>query len=88
MKKCLSLFAFFCVFNTLGQTDYSSNWEDYYSYNNVKDFIKVDEKFYAIVDNAIFIYNEDTGEIEKMSSVNGLSGEIATSIHYNDSLVE
>lgn len=65
------------------QIDYSNNWEDFYSYNNVKDFIKVDNNIYVLVDNAIFIYDESTGITEKMSSVNGLSGETATSIHYN-----
>ena len=65
------------------QTDYSENWEDFYSYNNVKDFVKVDTKIYALVDNAIFIYDVSSNEINKLSSVNGLSGEIATSIYYN-----
>ncbi|GAB1308229.1 two-component regulator propeller domain-containing protein [Urechidicola sp. KH5] len=69
-----------------GQIDYSQNWSDFYSYNNVKDFVKVDSKIYAIVDNAVFIYDETTGVSEKFSSVNGLSGENTTSLHYNESL--
>ncbi len=83
MRKIINLIVFLFFISGWSQTDYSSNWEDFYSYNNVKDFEKVDTKIYALVDNAIFIYDTVTNEITKMSSVNGLSGEIATSIHYN-----
>ncbi|MFK5880207.1 MAG: two-component regulator propeller domain-containing protein [Flavobacteriaceae bacterium] len=83
MKRIISVVTFLFFVGAWSQTDYSNNWEDFYSYNNVKDFVKVDTKIYALVDNAIFIYDVSTNEINKMSSVNGLSGEIATSIYYN-----
>ena len=65
------------------QTDYSDSWEDFYSYNNVKDFVKVDATIYALADNAVFTFDTNTEEINKLSSVQGLSGETTTSIHYN-----
>ena len=83
MKKIINVVTFLFFIGAWSQTDYSNSWEDFYSYNNVKDFVKVDTKIYALVDNAIFIYDTSTSGISKMSSVNGLSGEIATSIHYN-----
>lgn len=83
MKRIIFGIVLLFFVNIWSQTDYSNNWEDFYSYNNVKDFVKVDTKIYALVDNAIFIFDVSTNEINKMSSVNGLSGEIATSIHYN-----
>ncbi|PCI11828.1 MAG: hypothetical protein COB73_01180 [Flavobacteriaceae bacterium] len=83
MRKIIKVIILLFFINSWSQTDYSNNWEDFYSYNNVKDFVKVDTKIYALVDNAIFIYDVTSNEINKMSSVNGLSGEIATSIHYN-----
>ena len=84
MKK-----SFFCIIFLISsiisaQTDYSSSWEDFYSYNNVKDFVKVENSIYALADNAVFIYDIDTEEIQKLSSVQGLSGETTTSIHYNE----
>ncbi len=84
MKK--NLFIFFIYLSTLSwsQTDFSANWEDFYSYNNVKDFVKVASKIYAIADNAVFIYDEETQEIEKLSSIQGLSGEITSSIYFSD----
>lgn len=85
MKKSLSiLFLFFSLIN-FAQTDYSDSWEDFYSYNNVKDFEKVGDVIYALVDNAVFTYNLSTEELAKFSSVQGLSGETTTSIHYSNS---
>lgn len=79
------LLAFSFVINSLlfAQTDYSDNWEDFFSYNNVKDFKLVDNSLYAMTDNAVFIYDIVTKEIKKISSVNGLSGETTSAIHYN-----
>ena len=83
MNRYLFLILLFITSLNWSQTDFSSNWEDFYSYNNVKDFIKVDSKIYAVVDNAVFIYDITTQEIQKLSSVQGLSGETTTSIHFN-----
>ena len=79
---CLLYVLFFSVVFS-AQTDYSDSWEDFYSYNNVKDFVKVDQVIYALVENAIFTYDITTEEINKLSSVHGLSGETTSSIHYN-----
>jgi len=71
-------------FNLFSQTDFSDNWEDFYSYNNVKDFKLVDNKIYAIVDNAVFIYNLTTSKSTKISSVHGLSGKTTSSFYYSE----
>ena len=83
MKKLLLLYTLLFSVLFSAQTDYSASWEDFYSYNNVKDFVKVDDVIYALSDNAVFTYNVVTKEIEKLSSVQGLSGENTSSIHYN-----
>ena len=83
MKKLLLLYIFFFSLLFSAQTDYSDSWEDFYSYNNVKDFIKVDDVIYALVDNAVFTYDITSEEINKLSSVQGLSGETTSSIYYN-----
>jgi hypothetical protein len=83
MKKYIFL-CFLCIHPLIyAQVDYSDSWEDFYSYNNIKDFIKVDNSIYALVDNAFFTYNETTSKINKFSSIQGLSGESASSIYYN-----
>ena len=83
MKKLIFLFLCLTSSFIFSQTDYSDSWEDFYSYNNVKDFVKVDNLIYALVDNAVFTYNEDTSETKKFSSIQGLSGETTSSIYYN-----
>ena len=83
MKKLFFLFVCFTSSLIFSQIDYSDSWEDFYSYNNVKDFVKVDDLIYALVDNAVFTFNEKTSETNKLSSIQGLSGETTSSIHYN-----
>ena len=83
MKKIFSLYVLIFSIAICAQTDYSASWEDFYSYNNVKDFTKVENVIYALADNAVFTYDVISGEIKKLSSVKGLSGETTTAIYYN-----
>ena len=83
MKKLFFLFLFLNYSLIFSQVDYTDSWEDFYSYNNVKDFVKVDNILYALADNAVFTFDESTAEIKKFSSIQGLSGETTSSIHYN-----
>lgn len=84
MRNIFQILVFYIITTTVwSQVDYSNDWEDFYSYNNVKDFIKTDDQIHAIVDNAIFKFNNSTGEISKISSVNGLSGESTSSLYYS-----
>ncbi|UAM98195.1 hypothetical protein K8354_18275 [Polaribacter litorisediminis] len=83
MKKYFFLW-FLCINSLINaQVDYSDSWEDFYSYNNVKDFVKVDNIIYALVDNAVFTFDEITSEISKFSSIQGLSGETTSAIYYS-----
>ena len=84
MKKIFSLYILLFSLVISAQTDYSASWEDFYSYNNVKDFTKVDTIIYALTDNAIFTYDVLSGEINKISSIQGLSGETTSAIYYNE----
>jgi len=83
MKKIFSLYVLIFSIAICAQTDYSASWEDFYSYNNVKDFTKVENVIYALADNAVFTYDVISKEIKKLSSVKGLSGETTTAIYYN-----
>ena len=83
MIKRLFVFLIFSTSLISAQVDYSDSWEDFFSYNNVKDFIKSENIMYALSDNAIFTYDYTTQEIKKLSSVQGLSGETTSAIHYS-----
>lgn len=84
MKKCILFFILFFSLFSYSQTDFSNRWEDFFSYNNVKDFTVANNVVYALADNAVFTYNLQSEEIEKLSSVNGLSGETTSAIHFNE----
>ena len=83
MLKRLFIFFSFSTISLVAQVDYSDAWEDFYSYNNVKDLIKADNMLYALTDNATFTYDFITEKTEKLSSVQGLSGETTSAIHYS-----
>ncbi|MAD97783.1 MAG: hypothetical protein CMB99_10700 [Flavobacteriaceae bacterium] len=83
MKKYLLFFLLLCNIPLFSQVDYSQSWEDFYSYNNVKDFVQVDGVIYALTDNAIFTYTISSAVIEKFSSVQGLSGETTSAIFFH-----
>ena len=84
MKLIFSFLLFAYAFVAYSQTDYSSNWKDLFSYNEIVDVVKSSSKVYALTDNAVFIYNMDTEEVRKLSSVNGLSGKKTSCIYYNE----
>ena len=83
LNKTLSVIFSFVGTLLFSQTDFSDQWEDFYSYNNVKEFTKIEGKIYAAADNAVFIYDENTLEIKKFSSVHGLSGKTTNSIYFS-----
>lgn len=83
MRKLLFLFFISLNAASLAQIDYSDSWEDFFSYNNVKDVMKQGDILYALSDNAIFTYDFQTDQTRKISSVQGLSGETTTSFYFD-----
>lgn len=64
--------------------DYSDQWDSHYSYLNIKDISKGEDKIYAASDNAVFYIDVQTGEIETITTVNGLSGDVISAISYSE----
>ena len=64
--------------------DFSALWKGHFSYNQIKDVSQGDNKIYAAGDNAIFILDTQTNEIEEINTVNGLSGETISTIYYSE----
>lgn len=65
------------------QSDMSTSWQDFFSYNQIRDLMISEERIYAIADNAAFIYDRNDGSIDKRSSVHGLSGKETSSLHFS-----
>ncbi|WP_346881930.1 two-component regulator propeller domain-containing protein [uncultured Algibacter sp.] len=62
--------------------DFSELWTGHFSYLDIKDISQGENKIYAAAENAIFIYDSQTMEIEELSTIHGLSGETITAILY------
>lgn len=72
-------------FSTLAfAQNYQDRWTGHFSYVSIKDISGGDNKVFVAAENAIFIYDLYTKQIKTMSTVNGLSGDFITTIHYSD----
>ena len=83
IKKLILLLVLIVSFLSYSQ-DFSSQWEGHFSYLNIKDVSQGNNKLYAAAENAIFIYDTQTQETTTLSTVNGLSGETISQIHYSE----
>lgn len=62
--------------------NFENSWTGHFSYANINSISQGNDKIYAASDNALFSFDLSTQEIETISTVNGLSGElIATSLY-------
>ena len=64
--------------------DFSENWEGFFSYFSIKDISQGNNRIYAAADNAVLIYDIALDSTSTLSSVNGLSGEFISAIHYSE----
>ena len=83
MKLVFKLLVLVLPMSLIAQ-DFSENWTEFYSYYNIKDVSNGNNKIYAAAENAILIYDIPTNSVRTVSSVNGLSGELITAIHYSE----
>ncbi len=80
----------FVVFIVLGSLtdciaqDFSTLWEDYFSYFEIVDVTQSEFKVYAASENVIFSYDINSREIEKITTIQGLSGELISTIEYSE----
>ncbi|MFD0863450.1 two-component regulator propeller domain-containing protein [Sungkyunkwania multivorans] len=81
-KRILILLALLPI--TVFSQEFSSLWQDHFSYNNVVAIANSNEALYAATENAFFRYDLLTNELQKVSTVNGLSGDDISSIFFSD----
>ena len=63
--------------------DFTEFWEGHFSYLNIIEIVDATNKVYAAAENAVFSYDPSTNQLETITTVNGLSGEFISSIHYS-----
>jgi len=81
--KYISIVFLFFISSVLSAQNFENIWTDYFSYVSIKSISQGDDKIYAASENAVFTYDLSTNEIETISSVQGLSGELISTIHYS-----
>ncbi len=82
MKKyILNLILFFSL-----SLSAQNRWIDYYSYLNISQIQIENNHLYGKAENSFFIKDFQTGEIERISSINGLSGETFAKIYVHQAL--
>lgn len=84
MIKKITIALLLFVSSLVNAQDFSALWEGYFSYYNIIDVTKGEDKIYAAAENAIFSYDVFTNEIETITTVDGLSGETISKIYYSE----
>ena len=67
-----------------GQQINTDDWEGHFSYNNIKFVEHGDGKIFVASENVLFTYDVFTNELETITTIEGLSGEFITTIHYSN----
>lgn len=62
--------------------DFSDTWTGHFSYLDIKDISQGSIKVFGAAENAVFVYDKNTNQIETISTINGLSGETISAITY------
>ena len=81
-RKIASILIFLLSIGLVAQN--LSLWEGHFSYLKIKDVVETESTVYAASENAIFSYDINTKELKEISTINGLSGEEISTIHYSE----
>ena len=63
--------------------NFEENWTGHFSYLNIKKVVQAGSKFYAAAENALFSYEPRTNQLSTITTINGLSGELISTLHYS-----
>ena len=77
----ITLFLAFCP-SSWSQND-DTSWVGHFSYLDINAVVSGGSKFYAASENAIFSYDPTTNELNTITTVDGLSGEFISTLHYS-----
>ena len=83
MKQILYLLV--CLLTvSLHAQNFEDSWVGHFSYVSVKSISQGDAKIYAGAENSVFTYDLTSKELETLSTINGLSGEMISTIYYSE----
>jgi len=64
--------------------NFEDTWTGHFSYVSVKSISQGNGKIYTASENAVFIYDPITSELSTLSTINGLAGELISTIYYSE----
>lgn len=82
--KNIFLLLLFWNFATSSAQDFTSDWIGHFSYGNVQDIVEGNGRIYGASENAVFIFSTLDGSINTLTTVNGLSGNTISAIHFSE----
>ena len=80
-KRLLSLLLLLVIQMSFAQTNLS--WQGYFSYNEIKDVSLSPTAIFAASENALFYVNTISNQMKTTNTVDGLSGQTISSLHYS-----
>jgi streptogramin lyase len=80
----LILFCLLSFTTSLWGQNYEAFWTGHFSYLNINKVVDADDKFYAASENALFSYDLQTNQLSTITTINGLSGELISTLHYSN----
>ena len=83
MRFYLLILSFFGTLMVMAQSE-TDRWAGFFSYNNIKDVAYADNKVYVAAENAVYTYDIWDESLSTITTIDGLSGESITQIHYSD----
>jgi hypothetical protein len=82
MKKIVFIVLLVC--NITVAQDFSDSWEGLFSFTTIVDIEESSTAVYAASENAVFIYDLSSRTFTTLTTVNGLSGDEISQIHYSE----
>ncbi len=82
MKKYITLLLLFCSLYGFSQS-YEDQWTGFFSFVSIVDISQGNDLIYVASENAIFTFDINRTEINTITTINGLSGESISQIHYS-----
>lgn len=80
------IFSYFCLFNLSAQQANApiNGWRAHLSFKTNLDLVEVNDYIYVASKSAIFTYHKETGEVEVISKISGLSDVESKSVDYDE----
>ncbi|MBW2938460.1 T9SS type A sorting domain-containing protein [Aureisphaera sp. CAU 1614] len=81
--KHLSFFLLFLITYLGIAQNFEDEWKGFFSYVSVKSITQGNDKLFVGAENAVFSFDLSTQEIKTISTINGLSGELISTVYYS-----